>query len=192
MAHIEKRSGRWRARYRGPDGRERSKTFDRRSDAERWLADIKVSQTKGDRVDPALGHRTFASWAEEWATTIVDLRPSTLDRDIRACEPTCCRGFGSIPLSRITNSMVRTFIAEMLAAGRHSPATVRKIGQILTKIMRGAVEASLIARSPCEGMRLPAEPRRQMKSLTADEVAALAQAAGPAHATLIYTPPTPA
>ncbi len=30
MAHIDKRGpGRWRARYRGPDGRERSKTFNR-------------------------------------------------------------------------------------------------------------------------------------------------------------------
>jgi hypothetical protein len=36
---VEKRTtGRWRARYRGPDGRERSKTFDRRVDADRWLA----------------------------------------------------------------------------------------------------------------------------------------------------------
>lgn len=38
MAHVEKRGpGRWRARYRGPDDRERSKTFERRVDAERWL-----------------------------------------------------------------------------------------------------------------------------------------------------------
>jgi hypothetical protein len=35
---VEKRTtGRWRAWYRGPDGRERSKTFDRRVDADRWL-----------------------------------------------------------------------------------------------------------------------------------------------------------
>jgi len=48
MAHVEKRApGRWRARYRGPDGRERSKTFDRRVDAERWLASVETEKAKG-------------------------------------------------------------------------------------------------------------------------------------------------
>ena len=34
---IERRGNSWRARYRGPDGRERNKTFRRKSDAEYWL-----------------------------------------------------------------------------------------------------------------------------------------------------------
>lgn len=79
----------------------------------------------------------------------------------------------------------------MLATGAHSPATVRKVGQILSKIMRGAVEAGLIARSPCEGLRLPAEPRRVMRFLTADQVATLAEAAAPKATSLIAPPPTP-
>ena len=37
MGHIEKRgTRRYRARYIGPEGRERSKTFSRKIDAERW------------------------------------------------------------------------------------------------------------------------------------------------------------
>ncbi len=45
MAHIEKRGrGRWRARYRTPDGRERSKTFDRRADS----AESTASALAGD------------------------------------------------------------------------------------------------------------------------------------------------
>ena len=34
---IERRGNSWRACYRGPDGRERNKTFRRKSDAEHWL-----------------------------------------------------------------------------------------------------------------------------------------------------------
>ena len=38
MASIKKRpDGRWRARYRDPDGRERAKHFARKVDAERFL-----------------------------------------------------------------------------------------------------------------------------------------------------------
>ena len=188
MAHVQKRGpSRWRARYRGPDGRERSKTFERRSDAERWIASMEVAKVRGEWVDPALGRCTFASWVEEWAPTVVDLRPSTRDRDLRAVRVHLLPRFGDVPLIRITNPTVRTFIADMLSTGEHSPATVRKIGQILAKVMRSAVQAGLIARSPCDGVRLPSEGRREMRFLTADEVAALAAEVGPEWATLVYT-----
>src|SRR4051794_9927555 len=100
MAHIERRGpGRWRARYRGTDGRERSHTFTRRADAERWLASVEVSKTKGDWVDPALGRRTFGSWVAEWQTSLVSLRPSTLDRDERLVRVHLLPRFGDTPLT---------------------------------------------------------------------------------------------
>lgn len=188
MAHVQKRGpSRWRARYRGPDGRERSKTFERRSDAERWVASMQVSKARGEWVDPALGRCTFAVWVEEWAATIVDVRPATRDRDLRAVRVHLVPQFGNVALARVTNSMVRTFIADMLGRGDHSPATVRKVGQIMAKVMRGAVEAGLIARSPCDGVRLPAEERREMRFLTADQVAALATEVGTEWEALTYT-----
>ncbi|HLG01745.1 MAG TPA: tyrosine-type recombinase/integrase [Acidimicrobiia bacterium] len=188
MAHIQKRGpSRWRARYRGPDGRERSKTFKRRSDAERWVAGIEVSKAQGDWVDPALGQCTFAAWADEWAATIVDLRPSTRDRDLRAVRVQLLPYFGDVPLAKISNLMVRRFIADMLATSQHAPATVRKVGQVLSRVMRSAVDAGLIVRSPCEGVRLPPEGRREMRFLTADQVATLARAVGPEWEALIYS-----
>jgi hypothetical protein len=78
MAHIEKRGpGRWRARYRGPDGREHSQTFDRRVDADNWLAGQVSKKARGDWVDPALGRTTFGQWWDEWYPTTVSLRPTT-------------------------------------------------------------------------------------------------------------------
>lgn len=48
MAHIERRGpGRWRARYRGPDGKERSRTFDRKADAERFLVTVESDKLRG-------------------------------------------------------------------------------------------------------------------------------------------------
>ena len=188
MAHVQKRSnGRWRARYRAPDGTERSRTFGRRIDAERWLSSMEMGKARGEWIDPALGRITFGQWVDEWSTTIVDLRPSTRDRDLRAIRVHMLPVFGKVPLSRITNPMVRRFIADMLATGKHSPATVRKVGQILAKVMRAAVEAGLISRSPCDGIRLPPEDRRHMRFLTPEEVAALADAVGPDWECLIYT-----
>jgi hypothetical protein len=36
---------------------------------------MEVSKARGEWVDPALSRCTFATWAEEWAATAVDLRP---------------------------------------------------------------------------------------------------------------------
>ena len=81
MAHVEKRGpNRWRARYRGPDGRERSRTFERKVDADRWLAGVQVSKSRNEWIDPLLGRVTFADWVERWEATVVDLRVSTLER----------------------------------------------------------------------------------------------------------------
>ena len=51
---IERRGNSWRARYRGPDGRERNKTFRRKSDAEHWLTQQRSLMAQGDWTDPAL------------------------------------------------------------------------------------------------------------------------------------------
>jgi len=43
MANIEKRSGKYRARYENPFGRRRSETFNRKADAERFLRETMVA-----------------------------------------------------------------------------------------------------------------------------------------------------
>lgn len=60
MAHIQRRGkNRWRARYIAPDGRERSKTFARKIDAEHFLAGVESSKLKGDWIDPQLGQTSL-------------------------------------------------------------------------------------------------------------------------------------
>ena len=74
MGHIDKRdNGRWRARYRAPDSRERSKTFDRKADAERFLASVTVDRARGDWLDPALGR--VRPWLYGIATNLVARHP---------------------------------------------------------------------------------------------------------------------
>jgi hypothetical protein len=62
MAHIAKRNGRWQAAYRGPDHRERTRTFDRKLDAQRWLAGQDVAMVGGAWVDPQAGSVTVDSY----------------------------------------------------------------------------------------------------------------------------------
>lgn len=67
MAHIEKRNrgGRtsWRARYRAPEGAERSRSFAKKSDAEQWLDAVRGDLAHGAYVDPAGGKKKFGDCA---------------------------------------------------------------------------------------------------------------------------------
>ena len=56
------RDAAWVARYRVPDGKERSRSFERRSDAERWITGQEASKLTGAWVDPTLGRMTFGDW----------------------------------------------------------------------------------------------------------------------------------
>ncbi len=52
---VRKRSGnRFLGYYRGSDGRERSKIFDRKTDAERWARAELAKIDRGDWTDPRL------------------------------------------------------------------------------------------------------------------------------------------
>src|SRR5688500_6382012 len=55
---IDRRPNRrkpWRARYWGPDGRQHSRSFARKADAQRWLAEVEHDKTPGQLDQPGLG-----------------------------------------------------------------------------------------------------------------------------------------
>jgi hypothetical protein len=53
------RGTKWKARYTDPAGRDRRRTFDRRSDAERFLERIGTSMQTGEWVDPRADKSRF-------------------------------------------------------------------------------------------------------------------------------------
>jgi hypothetical protein len=96
VASIEKRTrnGRttYRVRYRDPSGRQRSKVFTLKRDADRWLTENEAAKLPGRAwVDPAAGRERFGEWAERWyGTTARCGRPP--DATIGSCSTArCCR-----------------------------------------------------------------------------------------------------
>jgi len=73
--------GRVVAVYRGGDGRERSKAFDRIVDAEAWRESERGRVRNRDWVAPEAGRVTFAQRAATYSAARVDRRPSTIARD---------------------------------------------------------------------------------------------------------------
>ena len=75
-------SGRWRARYTGPDGRMRSapETFASRADADRWLTVIRADMLRGNWTAPEHSNVTLSDYTTGWLRQRTpQLRPRTLD-----------------------------------------------------------------------------------------------------------------
>ena len=58
-------SGAWRARWRDPNGRSRSRNFDRKVVAEKFLVSVDHSKLAGGYIDPAAGRVLLRTWVEE-------------------------------------------------------------------------------------------------------------------------------
>jgi integrase len=175
---------RWRARYRDPSGRERSKSFARKADAERFLLGVEDAKLRGVYVDPAAGRVSFTEQAERWFNTTAALRPSTR-RDYRLLlDRQVLPAFGGTTLAGIDTLAVREWIAQLVAGGL-SAKRARKAHQVLSQVLASAVDGGRLARNVAAGVKLPKVQRKEMHFLTAAQVEALAEAIAPPYGVLI-------
>jgi integrase len=175
---------RWRARYRDPSGRERSKSFTRKGDAERFLVAVEDAKLRGAYVDPAAGRVPFAEWAERWQRTTATLRPSTRKDYETLLNNQVLPAFGNTTLVAIDALAVREWVAELVAGGL-SAKRARKAHQVLSQILASAVDGGRLPRNVAEGIKLPKVQRREMHFLTAAQVEALADAILPPYGVLV-------
>jgi len=71
---------RWKVHYADPDGRQRSESFDRRVDAERFKATAEADILRGVFIDPDAGKITLRKYATEIWLPAQTFGPSTRER----------------------------------------------------------------------------------------------------------------
>lgn len=141
-------SGRYQARYLGPDGllRPPPETFETKTDADDWLAEMQTTIRKKDWRGPDAGAVNFAKYADAWITER-GVMPTTLELYRRLLrlhlEPTC----GDLDLDEITPPLIRAWRAELRATGKHT--TAAKAYRLMKSIMATATDDELIRRNPC-------------------------------------------
>ena len=83
MAHVRRhpKSGRWQVRYRDPSGKERSRNFERKVDADRFASTVVADVARGDYLDPTLAKLTVSEFAKRWQSTRGHLALATRDQD---------------------------------------------------------------------------------------------------------------
>jgi integrase len=173
MGWIETRGTRdapkYKACYRDPAGRKRSRTFTRKRAAERFLADQEIAMARGDWVDPAGAKMLLRPWVLRWMATTVDTRASTRARDESPLRHRILPRWGKTPIGGIDYIEISAWVAEMNAEGL-AAETIHKYVQVLSKILQSAVAARLISHNPAQDVRLPRIDTDEMRFLTPDEL----------------------
>ncbi|MFD6988734.1 tyrosine-type recombinase/integrase [Streptomyces sp. NPDC059943] len=171
---------RYRARYVGPDGTEKSKSFPDRqkSKAESWLSKTAADMDSGQYIDPKLAQTTFREYAERW------LKAQTSDPTSRESVNSQIRlhalpYLGSRPLGSFKPLHIREWLSEL---ERAVPATSyrRVIYSSVSGILNAAVDDEYLRRNPCSAstVQAPARNTQKVAPWTAERVFAL-QAALP-------------
>lgn len=175
-------SGAWRARWRDPDGRQRSRNFPRKTDAEAFLTSIDHSKLSGAYVDPAAGRITFRQYAEQWRSVQVH-RPSTAAQLETNLRRHVLPYLGDRALAAIRPSEIQAWVRARSA--ELEPGTVELIYRYLATILRAAVADRLITTSPAVGIKLPKRDRPRIVPLATEVVEALIDAVPPRYRALV-------
>lgn len=144
-------SGRYRAKYAGPDGKRHSAptTFIRKSDASGWLATQEAAIIAGKWKPPsalkAVGRLTLADYAEKWLQQR-DLRPKTRYDYAKLLDRQILPGLGGAPLAGLTADNVRDWYASL---DRATPTLRAHAYSLLRTILATAVAERKIDFNPC-------------------------------------------
>jgi integrase len=149
---------RWLAAYQDGNGRRHAKSFDKKVDAERYVAQMATDVARGGYVDPALGRTKFGGYAREWLaaqTFDVSTREQVEHRLRVYIYPT----WEDVPLGRIRAVAVQQWLAQLNQ--RLSPGTVRQAFIHFSAILSAAVDDEMLAKNPCKSRSVvpPAVPR---------------------------------
>ena len=180
MAHIEdrwKRDGgrsrrRWRARYLTPDGDERSRSFDRKLDAERFMAEVEHTKNAGTYRDPDAGRVTLRKYAASWAEGYPE--DSTRGEKIRRqLANHIMPKLGDVTLAELEQRPSR--IQQFLTGLPMGDAGASQIAITLSSIFNAAVADHLIGENPVKSksVRVPRQGRRKVTPWTPVQVQAI-------------------
>ncbi|MFE2914203.1 tyrosine-type recombinase/integrase [Kitasatospora indigofera] len=166
---------RYRARYIGPDGAEKSMAFPDRQkrQAEQWLANIEADMSRGQYIDPQAARVTFRQFAERWLesqTTDLNTRSSVEAQVRRHAIPY----LGIRPMDSFQPSHIREWLSEL---EKVIPASSyrRVIFGNVSSIFMAAMEDRLRTTNPCRSRAVtpPGRAPGRVRPWTADRVSAV-------------------
>lgn len=202
MARVHKRvtakgATAYVAKWREPDGRDRSKGgFTTKKAASDYAKNAESAAAQGLLFDPAKGKMLFRDAAAIWLESRkADTRNNAENHSYAVAPAATRRGdgktlgidavFGGYPLNKITREYIQEWVNRLTKAGK-KPSTVRHAFWTVRMVLEQAVVDGRLAKNPAEHVKLPTERSTKgnkpgvvddpAQFLTAQQVSALVDA----------------
>jgi integrase len=172
MASIQNRTKDGRGfvvHYRDPSGKQRTQSFKSEKEAKQFAAGVETDKVRGLFIAPTGGR---VKLGERWAIyekSSVDLRNSTRARNSTYARTHILPRFENVRIGDISKDDVQEWVNGLVASGL-APATVQKLYQLLARLLQDAVDARLIASTPCVRIKLPKSQHVEQRFLEPHEV----------------------
>jgi hypothetical protein len=166
MGYITKRSGNYQVRYRDPNGRMTSRTFKRKTDADRFLRDMEVAMDRAQWIDPKSAEMSFGDWAKEFLLLARRLAPSTQETYERDLTKYVIPKFGQHRLGRLPADEIENWLNDEIAAGI-APSSVHRHYRTLRRMLQVVVDKEKIPSNPCDRVELLNVSKREMRRFLA-------------------------
>jgi integrase len=184
---------RWLAIWIGPDGREKSKAFEKKINAENHGKGQEADQLRGVYVDSRKAATKLRDYAlAKWLPAQLHVRENTTDTYERHLRNHIIPAFGDWQLGRIEQDDVQNWVIALTKkpatsdpnGPKLSPATIETIYTVLRMLLQSAVP-KVIPFNPCKDVNLPDVEQRVVEPLPIQAVLDLADAITPRYRLLV-------
>lgn len=171
------RGRRWLVRYRDPQGKQRSRSFARKAQADAYDLKVRGEVHGGTYVAPSAGKVTFGEYANGWLELQQHWRPSTRRSQVQMVTLRIVPHIGMTPMGVLNRAQLQAMVNAWRTT--YSPATVTTTFSCLRTILAAAIDDKVIAADPSAKVKVPTPPRRRDVHLSHEQVAAILGAAKP-------------
>lgn len=175
---------RYEVRLRDTSGREYSRTFRTRKEAEQFQATEKADRARGNWIDPRRTATKFRDVAAEWQECNPAKKPSTIARDANMLRLHILPAIGDLPIGSISPVDVQRMVNSWV--DKHRPRTVLRQYSVARAVFSYAVDTDRIGRSPCRRIKLPAIVPTRTLLASPDQLRALAGELPETGAPMVY------
>lgn len=184
---LKGRVTRWRVRWVDEEGRELSKSFRRKPDAQAFLNGLTADVHRGEYVDPRRGSELFRDVAEQWFTSKSHRKPKTIAGYRSLLDTVVLPQWGDVPLKRIDYASYTAWLGSLSVDGSQkskplSASRITQAHQLVGAVLKYAQRTGRIAKNVTADIKrsedLPTPTERERRYLTHAELLSLAGATG--------------
>lgn len=173
---VKTSAGKYLGKYRGPDKKVRTVEggpFIHKREAEREAARAEAESRSLGWRDPQAAGRTWREWCEQWWPSR-GVAASTDRSDAGRRDNHLMPRWGDVPLIDITRQDVKDWAAALRDGpdgdGGLAPATVIQVVGLLSRSLRGAVDAEVLPYNVADKLKLPKPAPGKERFLTREQV----------------------